>query len=840
MPPKTKAMTEDELAELEERILHGSDTYVPLPATLPKARLGGPSFFQRHNRLSAVSEISSRSNTSRRRSSVTHWPPQGPQSPVGGQLHANASATKIGPPRFLQKQGSLTRLSPKAFIPTGKLLWTKAFTKVKELGRRPSEETVVARAHDLVDEMAHMSHSFRVKLAMTKSQSVLAISFESPFKLWWDALQTLAALYAILIAPMDVAFDWCAAYPAAHTAQLVVETAFLVDVLLHFHTTFVDPASLEEVVELPRLRRHYFVGRFGLDVVCSIPVTYFGVSPYAKLLRFGVLVRARRLVSSPVLKRIMTWVARQVNVGFVRLVAVALFYLVIHHYIACGYYMVTAYEATHFAHAVDQSSLTADPVNDMLSTTTSEPTEVELWEIPFRQDDALEVKYIGSLFQAITVTGGFTLYPRTTPERLFSGLMFIVGAATNACVFGVCATLLKQIYQVDDERIERSERLHASLGHCHVPIEVQKRIFEYYDSVQGVEDAHQASDLFASIPDKLHLELELSMHEEFLRKVPLFQALSPEGILALLQCMENVVALTGDVIISAGEKGQAFYLIQSGTVEVFHESRDGPVVLKDLGSGEFFGEMSLIMENARTTANVVATSFCKLQVIYKDMFLLLTTQNKPLKEFLTRARAKRLELSKAGKRVQRAHGTLGARQDLGTRACDARHEPQPAAPQTHARPLAPAASQFERLVVCVEHEARSPPAAAQQRHGRPTEQPRRPPQQQRHEWRQQQPESTEHGASRVRRQGRENEPRRGGGAAQLWLEAVDDVARDAVHQPDVARQDEKHGRGAADRLTEPRNAKQRKQPERQEHESVQMTAEELMLDDWQVWTNEIP
>ncbi|ETV75191.1 hypothetical protein H257_10403 [Aphanomyces astaci] len=100
-----------------------------------------------------------------------------------------------------------------------------------------------------------------------------------------------------------------------------------------------------------------------------------------------------------------------------------------------------------------------------------------------------------------------------------------------------------------------------------------------------------------------------------MRKVPFFQTLEPEGLLTLLQCMEEWVALTGDVIIRAGEERRRVL------------SNKTRILLKHVGPGDFFGKMSLIGDatagdggrSCRTTAN-----------------------NEQLKAFLTQARAQRL------------------------------------------------------------------------------------------------------------------------------------------------------------------------------------------------------
>lgn len=62
----------------------------------------------------------------------------------------------------------------------------------------------------------------------------------------------------------------------------------------------------------------------------------------------------------------------------------------------------------------------------------------------------------------------------------------------------------------------------------------------------------------------------------------------------------------GVYIVEQGEPAEDLYLILSGRVEVRHEAEDGRVeVLRQMGPGQFFGEIGVAVTKART-ANVVA------------------------------------------------------------------------------------------------------------------------------------------------------------------------------------------------------------------------------------------
>ena len=62
----------------------------------------------------------------------------------------------------------------------------------------------------------------------------------------------------------------------------------------------------------------------------------------------------------------------------------------------------------------------------------------------------------------------------------------------------------------------------------------------------------------------------------------------------------------GDVIIRQGERGDAFYIIESGSVDVFvAEQGDEPVAR--LASGQFFGEKALMSEDVRHATCIATT-----------------------------------------------------------------------------------------------------------------------------------------------------------------------------------------------------------------------------------------
>lgn len=90
-------------------------------------------------------------------------------------------------------------------------------------------------------------------------------------------------------------------------------------------------------------------------------------------------------------------------------------------------------------------------------------------------------------------------------------------------------------------------------------------------------------------------------NEEFLGRVPIFANCTPEEIGAVSAVAQESGFQTGQIIVTQGTPGQAFYLILSGRVEIV---RDGQS-LGAFGPGDFFGEMSLL-DHAPRSATIKA------------------------------------------------------------------------------------------------------------------------------------------------------------------------------------------------------------------------------------------
>src|SRR5260370_16128822 len=108
---------------------------------------------------------------------------------------------------------------------------------------------------------------------------------------------------------------------------------------------------------------------------------------------------------------------------------------------------------------------------------------------------------------------------------------------------------------------------------------------------------------------------------EALRSVPLFASLDDEAArhLRSLLLVRNIEHNTA--IFRAGDRGDSLCLIESGRVRISITDEDGKqLILAELASGDFFGEMALIDGKPRS-ADATAIDDARLSVLSREDFL---------------------------------------------------------------------------------------------------------------------------------------------------------------------------------------------------------------------------
>ncbi len=116
-----------------------------------------------------------------------------------------------------------------------------------------------------------------------------------------------------------------------------------------------------------------------------------------------------------------------------------------------------------------------------------------------------------------------------------------------------------------------------------------------------------------------------------LSKIPLFAELSDEDLKRIYSLLKRKeYQEKGYSIITEGQSGDAFYMIESGMLKVTRQHRDGRIkIINLLTAGDVFGEMALLDDVPRS-ATVVTMEPTSLLVLNKRDFIHLITETSEL------------------------------------------------------------------------------------------------------------------------------------------------------------------------------------------------------------------
>ncbi len=127
-----------------------------------------------------------------------------------------------------------------------------------------------------------------------------------------------------------------------------------------------------------------------------------------------------------------------------------------------------------------------------------------------------------------------------------------------------------------------------------------------------------------------------------LRAIPLFKDLSDKDLALINDLAIDKNVTKGNVVLTEGETGDSLYAIISGRVKIFIGDEDGrEIILKILGPGDFFGEMSLIDKQPRS-ASVSTLENSTFKVLSHTAFETAVEKAPRIATLVMQALAKRL------------------------------------------------------------------------------------------------------------------------------------------------------------------------------------------------------
>ena len=196
---------------------------------------------------------------------------------------------------------------------------------------------------------------------------------------------------------------------------------------------------------------------------------------------------------------------------------------------------------------------------------------------------------VSGIGNAVLDVAGFTQMQRVADDRVLGRVfgVFYVGILASTGIGSIAAPALIHLIGI---------RGSLAFGGALLPAVA----LVIYPGLDRVDD-------YASVP-----EAALSA----VSAVPLFAPLAPTSLEKLARAALPETVPAGKAVVAQGERGDTFYLVVDGSLEVSSDGRP----LRMLGPGNFFGEIALL-HNVSRTATVSAVTDSSLLTIRRMDFL---------------------------------------------------------------------------------------------------------------------------------------------------------------------------------------------------------------------------
>lgn len=470
---------------------------------------------------------------------------------------------------------------------------------------RGAERRVADKAAILFDDIVSAKNR-HANAQLQHDVRLLIMPWSGRLQLWRAAMVAMV-LWAVMMAPLEIAFSWWEPHATLKFISRTVDVMFIIDMGTNFFIVTIKYGRLE--TKRSKLVKAYLKSWFFLDVITNMPWDLVldgqgeGKSrSMIKVLKLPKVLRLTRLLR----------VAREEahTLGTVFTISGM---LLLSHYFACTWIWLLV-ECKKVSEGVEECPDKGSAYSQGLSVGMATLSGSDAWlrfivEGPHSGLESSFDWYLSPAW-ATNLTGMITC---------------LVGLCALGMLFG---NLAHAMDKKDSHTRKFNERLQNVKSACqqhglHKEIHTRaRRHFHFIWSCGSDSSRDLLADQALSVD--LRRELAFSFYGDLLRKVPFLAHAEDNMLKQLCKNAKMEVFSPPDNIILAGEMGSELFFLVSGSVNVKHPT-DGQV-LRTLDEGSFFGEVALFFPETGHSVDVQAISFGWLLVVERDDIIQLCNE----------------------------------------------------------------------------------------------------------------------------------------------------------------------------------------------------------------------
>jgi len=384
----------------------------------------------------------------------------------------------------------------------------------------------------------------------------------------WDILAVYLLAFTAVVTPFEVAFlspNWKS---ALFWVNRLVDILFIIDLVMNFNLIYLDEASNTFITNRWKISGRYVRGFFLIDLLSVMPFDSIGMllgggdEKQIKILRIIRLLRLLKLLriirSGRIFRRLEN--ALSINYSVLQLSKFVLSTILVSHWLACGYHMVTLIEGEEYK-CIGGIEGPIDPTRTVDMDCSWITQYFGTGDIDWRD------RYVAALYwstMTISTVGYGDIVPATQAERCYLIFAMLIGASVYAYVVGSVCGIVTSMDLKQTEYFNLMDNLNAFIRDARLSGDVAHRLRNYFRYRRGEVDAKEWHTMLNLLSPSLREEVAMQLNAEWMEKVPFFKCCPSMMLIRLSFVLKNESYPPDETFILADQPATKLCLIKKG------------------------------------------------------------------------------------------------------------------------------------------------------------------------------------------------------------------------------------------------------------------------------------
>ncbi|XP_075706013.1 cyclic nucleotide-gated channel alpha-4 [Rhinoderma darwinii] len=366
---------------------------------------------------------------------------------------------------------------------------------------------------------------------------------------------------------------------------------YIMDIIANFYTGFLQEGILvtnRRLIAVRYLRSPQF--RWDLLSILPTDFLYFRFGIHAAAVRVNRFLRFNRLFES--FDRTETRIPYPNVFRICKLMA---YIFVVIHWNSCVYFALSSYVGFG----------------------------KDAWVYPNISDPEfgrLRRQYLYSFYFStlILTTVGDIPSPMQEEEYIFMVVDFLIAVLGFATIMGSISSVVSNVNSADKSFYPNYDQVKLYMKMYKVNRSLKKKVIAWHQHLQINKKLTNENQILQNLPEKLRVEVAVSVHMSTLSKVQIFQHCEKSLLEELVLKLKPQVYSPEEYVCKKGDIGREMYIIKEGKLAVVAD--DGVTQFAVLGEGMYFGEISILNIKGNTSGNRRTANIRSIG--YSDLFCL--------------------------------------------------------------------------------------------------------------------------------------------------------------------------------------------------------------------------